>query len=601
MTECLHLHQELIAEDPHNVSVPQSAKRTRSDYGPGSRRKFMAKLNGVNGVVLSSKLKPGQPPIETPFGYTKDYARLRMSGRNKCCPVCGDWFQGASKLQPHFVNCVGRNGHPHGHYWDGALSDERRIGRKIAELYYERDENTGTSTDDESSGVDAHTISYKPSESDSQSGASNPDSLASTPSLHPDRNDYTGAYPQTRTRAVHGYGEGATEISDEEVSDSPVDSPHFGKVRRAGILSKAVQGPPPEQLRGSQVQRYAMRYEKIKRARVLIRAGTAGQLDIKANTTGADGHGSIHGDFDTMHIVPETALPTRATPLRHTINNAQSFPTPVTPGEFAAGRLSVPSPGDAMLSLTSPAGDTKQRFCPPPKPFPSSPPSSAKKRQISSEPSPLSESSKRQRMLPAEMANLRHAKTAAGPSRQSEKQGPQVSPASAEEATLILSRMGWTSGESMDKDSVRVHQSTGQSRGAGLIINTKLAASAVRPPVKIEPTSGEKLVSDYIKTHKEFRKELDNLSHELEVANKRAERTELQVQEAQDMVYRANNDAFAKLKTQEDIHKKEKQRQQLEYKSLRTRYDTLEQSICEKSREIDELKWELEQRRHLRW
>lgn len=337
----------------------------------------------------------------------------------------------------------------------------------------------------------------------------------------------------------------------------------------------------------------------------MIRSGTARPLDNEAYATGTNGHDDIHGDFDAMRVVPETAVLTQANPLNYTKNNAYNLPTPVSPENIAPGRSSMLSPVSKISSLTTPAGDTNGRFYPPPKALASSPLPAAKKRQTPSEPLRLSESSKRQRVLPSETAKVLQVRTAASPSRQSENQGPQVPPEPAEVATLNLSRKGRTSGENMDEDSVGVRQSTGQSKGAGLMINTKLVQSTAPLLIKEEPVSGESLVSDYIKTHKEFRRELDNLSMELEAANKRAETAELQVRETQNMVYRANNDGFAKLKALENFHKRERlshQSQQLEYKSLRTRYDALEQTVREKDQQIGVLKWQLDQSgRHLRW
>ena len=138
-----------------------------------------------------------------------------------------------------------RNGNPQGYYWNGALDDERRIGKEIAELYCRRDgkedQATETSTSDGSSGDVSHTISYEPSGSCSSSQPSGSSSQAVPLSLHHDPNDDTRASPQTQTRPDHCYGKGVAEMWDEKVADSATESPHFSKEGRVETLSKAAQ------------------------------------------------------------------------------------------------------------------------------------------------------------------------------------------------------------------------------------------------------------------------------------------------------------------------------------------------------------------------
>ena len=94
---------------------------------------------------------------------------LMSNFRNKGCPICGDWFPGNKAVKSHFISCVGRTGNPQGCYWNSALDGERRIGKKIDELYCSReggkDQDTETSTSDSSSGDYPRTMSYEPSES----------------------------------------------------------------------------------------------------------------------------------------------------------------------------------------------------------------------------------------------------------------------------------------------------------------------------------------------------------------------------------------------------------------------------------------------------
>lgn len=246
LADCLHLHQEPLAEDPRNVSIPKSGARdSRVRSGPEYLVKLLARLNQVNGVVSPSKLKPDQPPIKSRHGLgtIKDCARVRTDRRNKECPICGDWYPGSLVAQDHFISCVGRNGNPQGYYWDGALDDERRIGKEIAELYCsrggEKDKDSENSTSDGSSSHDPRTMSYEPSESCSQ--ASSSCSLSPPPSLRHDRNDYIGVSPLVRTRTDHGHERGAIKDLDEEFVDSAIDSPQVSKEGRAETIPKAAQ------------------------------------------------------------------------------------------------------------------------------------------------------------------------------------------------------------------------------------------------------------------------------------------------------------------------------------------------------------------------
>ena len=122
---------------------------------------------------------------------------------------------------------------------------------------------------------------------------------------------------------------------------------------------------------------------------------------------------------------------------------------------------------------------------------------------------------------------------------------------------------------------------------------------AALPTPGNEPTSGEKLYTDYVKTHYEFRKEPDNLAQELHTANERADAAEVRIQQAENNAYQTNKVAFSQLKQQGDFYQKEFQKQQNLNTAFRIRYDALEQSISGKNQEIEELKWELEQERQM--
>lgn len=98
-------------------------------------------------------------------------------------------------------------------------------------------------------------------------------------------------------------------------------------------------------------------------------------------------------------------------------------------------------------------------------------------------------------------------------------------------------------------------------------------------------------------TYDEFHRELDNLARELAAANKRADTAELRIQKAENKVYQANNVGFAKLKIQEDLFRKESEKQHRGWKSLRIRCDALELSIEAKNKAIEKLKRQLVEER----
>lgn len=174
------------------------------------------------------------------------------------------------------------------------------------------------------------------------------------------------------------------------------------------------------------------------------------------------------------------------------IGNAYSLPTPLTARGFIAGRSPGKSPANPIHPLASPAKDANRQL----RPFLASPLSGAKKRWVPCESSPLAPGPKRQRMLPLELANSPQAKTATGLSRRSEKEGPQSLPLLTGDSTLSLSRNRPIFGEKMDVNNVGVRQ----SKGAGLRINTQVAELAAPLPPEIEPTHGEKLIADYVRT-----------------------------------------------------------------------------------------------------
>ena len=126
------------------------------------------------------------------------------------------------------------------------LGDERRIGMEIAEQYCSKDRegDQESSTSDGSSGGDARTMSYEPSDSCSHSRSpisrsptvtpclsldSDHDTEVSsrsptaTPCLSLDSDHDTEASFQEQTPTDHSYGDSVTDISDKEMADRDSD------------------------------------------------------------------------------------------------------------------------------------------------------------------------------------------------------------------------------------------------------------------------------------------------------------------------------------------------------------------------------------------
>lgn len=243
MIDCLHLPQDASADNPQYVPVSKPRKQTRQKGSP----RDLLDLYAVNGVVLPSKLKPGQPPIKSPYRLSK-LCLGAATVRNQRCPICADCYAKPGHLKGHFPHCVRRNGNPQGYYWNDTLSDERRIGAAIAELYCRRDVggdwDIETSTSDGTSVDTPRTNSYEPSESCNYSQSSSPPSLATTPRSQHDRNDNTGASPQDRTSTDHSFEDTVIETLDDDVADRDdrdVDTLQVGQEERAETPLKAVQ------------------------------------------------------------------------------------------------------------------------------------------------------------------------------------------------------------------------------------------------------------------------------------------------------------------------------------------------------------------------
>lgn len=340
-----------------------------------------------------------------------------------------------------------------------------------------------------------------------------------------------------------------------------------------------LQSQPSEQLRDLirdlRARTFPLSHKTNTRTWTWTTPQTPEQYKSKTNTVEASANDSIHSDFDAVHATPKTAAPTSTSQGHEAIGDAYGIPTPLTATDVSADRLPKHSPVHPIPSLTSPINNANRpelrELLPPPLP-------GATKRHITSEPSPLAQSPKRQRILLAEPRNLPQAKSTVKPSRHFENQGPQLLPMSPGGPALGLSEDKPTSGEKTDVDRVSVRQ----SKGAGLRINTQAAESAAPLRPKNEPTRGEKLYADYVKNHEEFRRELENLNRELCAANKRADMAELraaQAQEAANKGHQANFANFKRLKELEEVYKADVQSKERRNRFLERKFDEQEREL----------------------
>lgn len=198
----------------------------RGPKNPRRYGKMLAKLHRVNGVVIPSLQKPGQPPIQSPYTRCRQEKALkrRDRGGKNYCLICDDAFPTGAQLKSHFVPCVQRNGNPHGYRWNDSMG--RRIGKEKTGFHCEkdggRDKDTEASTSEVISSDTSHTISYEPSESCNTIQSSNPRTLALTPKMRHEYNDYTEASPVARTRTNHDFGGDVIELSDEEAGNMDI-------------------------------------------------------------------------------------------------------------------------------------------------------------------------------------------------------------------------------------------------------------------------------------------------------------------------------------------------------------------------------------------
>ena len=338
-----------------------------------------------------------------------------------------------------------------------------------------------------------------------------------------------------------------------------------------------LQGPPSEQRRDLQVRPHHLPHESIKSTLAISTSDTNGRDESKA--IAVNDRDSIHGDFDAIHTAPKTTVPSVTSHGRDIAN----LPFTVqNPKDINAGRSPAPSSRTLAPSLDSPADSTNRQLYLLPKVLPSSATLDRQKRLMPSEPSPLVPSSKRPRLMPSQPADLLKHNITAGPVGQSVKEGTQLSQPPVERSALDLPENRLKSGQSMDGDQI----ANRQAGGADLRINTEVAEGTAPPEPEEEPTSLEKLCTDFLETREDLRKKIDDLDSEVTTAKERAVVAERRAHEAENRAYQANNARFSILKQMEARYKKESG-------SFKLRCDTLEKIIHRKNQAIDQLTYDL--------
>ena len=203
-----------------------SKERLGWKENPMHKRDLNARLKAVNGVVIPSLLKPGQPPIQSHnTGRLILKAPVRRDrGGNNYCLICHDTFNTRAAVKGHFVPCVQRNGNPNGYHWNDSL--DRRIGEETTGLHCEKDgggdRDTEVSTREVVSVDQSHIVSYEPAEFCNTTKSSSPRSPALTPKLRHERNEHLEALSVARPRIGHGFRRAVVELSDEEAADMDI-------------------------------------------------------------------------------------------------------------------------------------------------------------------------------------------------------------------------------------------------------------------------------------------------------------------------------------------------------------------------------------------
>lgn len=123
--------QESLTSHSLSTDAPSTSKRTARVQGQTTQeqrderqRQFRARLKAVNGVVIPSKLAPG----ETPFKKVLQTG----NGRRHQCPICGSKHNTRYHVQSHFAVCVGINGNPTGARWNDLCKSAASLSDRVS-------------------------------------------------------------------------------------------------------------------------------------------------------------------------------------------------------------------------------------------------------------------------------------------------------------------------------------------------------------------------------------------------------------------------------------------------------------------------------------
>lgn len=100
-------------------------------------KRMVDRLDAVNGVIIPSKLAPGEEPKKRISKASADTPLYLF------CPLCKSGFARKDHMRSHFPGCVGRNGNPNGLRWDQDLPSPQ-WGPRVAYQSTSRQQEEGT-------------------------------------------------------------------------------------------------------------------------------------------------------------------------------------------------------------------------------------------------------------------------------------------------------------------------------------------------------------------------------------------------------------------------------------------------------------------------
>ena len=121
----------VIANEAFASSTRPSVPPTRRTEAQRTERprKDAARLAAVNGVVIPSKVAPGDRPDQ---GKLINYV---PGDQDILCCICGRGFSSPSHVRSHFAVCVCRNGNPYGVKWDDPYSNSNLADFPVREIH----------------------------------------------------------------------------------------------------------------------------------------------------------------------------------------------------------------------------------------------------------------------------------------------------------------------------------------------------------------------------------------------------------------------------------------------------------------------------------